>query len=165
MSTSFTSSRAARITRIVGHATWWLFVVAQVMKDAPAATGLPSRYRAYTPLTDAGWTAYTPLTSPGDFTDVNALATVSIVAILVCVIAATVEAIVARRWLSGALTVLAPIVGATLVVVGVEAQYGGVWNHVWLRPTLAAALVLLGVAVREIWARGFAPAAPAAPRS
>ncbi|ALG85009.1 hypothetical protein [Gordonia phthalatica] len=163
---SFTAPRATRIARVVGHTAWWLFVVTQVMKDAPAATGLPSRYRAYTPLTDAGWTAYTPLTSSSsDFTDVNALATVSIVAILACVVAAVVEAFVDRRWLTGLFTVAAPIVGGALVVVGVESQYGGVWSDIWLRPMLAAGLVLLGVAVREIWARGFAPAAVAGRRS
>lgn len=157
---SVVSSRATAIARVVGHTAWWAFVITQVMKDASATTGLPNRYRAYLPLTDAGWTAYTPLqSSPSGFTDANVLAAVSVAMLLLCVAAAIVEAIISRQWLTGLATVAAPAVGGALVIVGVQAQYGEVWTNVWLRPSLAVGLVLLGVAVREVWARGFTPAA------
>ncbi|MBM7369463.1 hypothetical protein [Gordonia hydrophobica] len=156
----FVVSSRLRGVRALGHVCWWIFVVTRILPENPATGGMPRRYADYLPLTrgDHGWTAYSPLASPG-FVDLNILATASLIAFVVTVGAALVEAVLCRRWVPGILTVVAPVVGGAIVAVGSAARYGGVWDGVWLRPALAAGIVLIGVAVREVWARGRAPAA------
>lgn len=153
------------VWRAVGHVGWWIFVVAQLMSSVPGFGGMPSRYgwTSYTPLTDAGtgWADSTPFDS--GFSDANVLSTVAVVALIVTIVAALGEAISYRRWTFGGLvTVAAPVVGGALVMAGIGAQHGELWSGVYLRPMLAALIVLLGVAIREVWSRRLAPAAVAA---
>lgn len=166
MSTSaFTVSRPYRAARIIGHLTWWVFVVALVARESSGATGA-RRYADYLSADDDGWSAFTAFTSVHDICDdSNVLATTAFIALVVCVLAAGVEAVLGRAWLPGIVTVSAPILGAVVVYIGAEARNGGVWQDVYLRPTLATALILVGVAVREVWARGFAPKTVAVLRS
>lgn len=165
--------RSPTTWRAVGHIAWWIFVVAQLMASGPGFGGLPGRYAPYLP--NSGWTAYTPLTDAGTgwatsgpftagFTDANVLATTAAVALLVTIVAAFGEAVTYRSWATGGLTVAAPVIGGALVFVAIAAQRGDIWGGVYLRPMLAALIVLLGVAIREVWSRGFAPAAVASRR-
>lgn len=159
---SFSVSSRLRGVRVVGHVFWWIFVVSELLTERPIV-GMPRRYADYVAVDD-GWTAYTPLTPSDGFVAVNVLSTASLIALVVTVAAAFVEAVACRRWVAGVVTVLAPIIGALIVIVGSAARYSGVWDDVQLRPVLAAGVVLVGVAVREVWARGCAPAAVAARR-
>ncbi|WP_298446718.1 hypothetical protein [Gordonia sp. (in: high G+C Gram-positive bacteria)] len=63
------------------------------------------------------------------------------------------------RWGSGIVTVAAPAVGGALVSM---ASCGGI-GDVLLSPELLFALVLAGVAIREIWSRALAPTRRSAP--
>lgn len=133
-------SRTEILVRIVGHTAWWVFVVTCMSRDfGPSG---PVRYRSYIPLTDVGSDPFA-----SGFATYNTLTVAALLAISVTVIAAILEAILSRNLLVGVATVLTPIVGAILVWFAVDS----------LRPELAVPLVLLGVAIREVWSRGFAP--------
>ncbi|MGV0773210.1 hypothetical protein [Mycobacterium syngnathidarum] len=165
----------ARISRITGHVSWWVFVVARLMSELGLTVGggMPRRYADFTGDSlfgsglghdDYGWTAYTPLTdrppsAPADpFFTANLIAAVAVIALAVTVVAALVEAVVERRWLVGAGTVLAPILGAAIILTALYERAGFLGGaHFDLSPLLVFLLVLLGVAVREVWSRALAP--------
>nr|WP_212763414.1 hypothetical protein [Gordonia araii] len=146
------------VTRVVGHVGWWTFVVACLLVRSPSS-GQPRRYADYLPVGDSGWTAYVPLTDavagmpPDGFAANNALTTVAMLAAVVTVVAAVTEAWLGRDWLTGALTCLTPVIGGFLVAAGAD---GGIGNH-RLDWWVVLVLVLVGVAVREVWSRGLAP--------
>ncbi|MGC7224588.1 hypothetical protein RBA13_22795, partial [Mycobacteroides abscessus subsp. massiliense] len=123
------------------HVSWWVFVVARFMSELGLTMGggLPRRYADYgegsifgTGLGhgDFGWTAYEPLTDrpPSGLSDplhaANIIATVSVAALAVTVIAALVEAILGRRWLLGAGTVIAPVTGAAIILTALYERAG-----------------------------------------
>ena len=153
------------LARITGHAAWWIFVVATLFAGGITWTGV-SRYGNYigaTSLTkEYGWTAYTGLTdSPvgiADFAgssydpwrDFELWSAIAFGAVL---IAAVVEAISARQLLPGLVTVAAPCVAFGLLLLVTP----GVLDTVGFDTMVAMAVVLIAVAVREIWARRFAP--------
>jgi hypothetical protein len=155
--------------------SWWVFVVAQPMSDLGLMVGggIPSRYADYSNefvfgsgvgQADFGWTAYTPLTdqSPPALADpfyaANVIATVAVVALVMTVIAALVEAVLGRRWLIGVGTVLAPVVGAAIILTVLYERAGFLGGgRFTLPPLLVFVFVLLGVAVREVWSRVLAP--------
>ena len=139
---------------MVGHVSWWVFVVTALFNRGPMGSG-PRRYADYVPVQDRGWTAYTPLTGslhspPSDgFTALNILSTLTVVAAVITVAAAVAEGLLGRRWMTGLLTVGAPLLGGALVLV---ASHGGFGD--WYLLLVAA---LCGVAIREVWSRAFAP--------
>lgn len=162
----------ARLSHVTGHVSWWVFVVARLMSDLGLMVGgMPRRYADYTAdsifgsglgQTDYGWTAYVPLTDqptspPTDyFSTANIIATVTVVAVAVTVIAAVAEAIAAGRWPAGVLTILAPIAGAAIVLTALYARTG-LAGDLQLNLVTVFVLVLLGVMVREVWSRVWAP--------
>lgn len=135
--------------------------------------GMPRRYADYSAdsifgsglgQADYGWTAYEPLTDrppsalADPFYSANIIVTVSVAALAVTVIAALVEAVLGRRWLSGAGTVLAPIIGAAIILTALYERAGFLGGgQLDLPPLLVFLLVLLGVAAREVWSRALAP--------
>lgn len=151
--------RRVRVARVVGHVSWWVFVVARLMSDWGLATGgMPRRYADY------GWSAYEPLTDrppsgiSEHFFNTNVIATVAVAALAATVIAAVVEAILCRRWLLGAGTVLAPVTGAAIILTALYERAGYLGGGQLHLPLLTVfMLVLLGVAVREVWSRGVVP--------
>lgn len=166
--------RRMRVARAVGHVSWWLFVVARLMSE-PGWTmgGMPRRYADYSDgslfgsglgSADYGWTAYEPLTTrtPSAFADpffaANIITTVMLIALAATVIAALVEAILGRRWRVGAATVLAPVIGAAIILTALYERSGFLGGgHLDLPPLVVFVLVLFGVAVREVWSRAIAP--------
>ncbi|MFT3715430.1 MAG: hypothetical protein QM774_05635 [Gordonia sp. (in: high G+C Gram-positive bacteria)] len=154
--------RTLVFVRATGHVAWWIFVLSAVftVPALGATVMMPRRYADYLPSdgADLGWTAYTPLhgelmLSSSAFSVSNTFATLALVALGVVVLAAVAEAIVGGRWGTGIATVAAPVIGAVLVYLGVN----GGWGGVFLRPELVFALVLAGVAIREVWSRALAP--------
>lgn len=160
---------AARVARIVGDSSWWVFVVARLMAEINSF-GIPRRYADYDEAifgvglghSDFGWTAYEPLTdrAPSPVTDffysVNLVSSVTIVALVVTVIAAVVEAVAVGRWPAGVATILTPVAGAGVILTALYYRSGLAGGP---QPSLAAVfvLVLLGVAIRETWSRVWAP--------
>jgi len=161
-----------RIAHVTGAVSWWVFVVARLMTEmnsAPSNFGLPRRYADYDESIfgvglghkDFGWTAYEPLTGhPPVLNDgffiVNVLSTVAVVALAITAIAAIVEAISAARWPAGIATILTPIIGAVIILSALH--YGtGFGGGLKLSLLVVFALVLLGVAIREVWSRVWAP--------
>jgi heme/copper-type cytochrome/quinol oxidase subunit 1 len=111
---------------------------------------------------DFGWTAYEPLTNhpSSPLNDVfftsNVIASVAVVALAITAIAAVVEAISVARWPAGIATILAPITGAAVILTAL--YYGtGFGGGLRLNLLIVFALVLLGVAIREVWSRVLAP--------
>jgi hypothetical protein len=140
------------------------------MNSAAWNSGLPRRYADYDDSifgvglghTDFGWTAYEPLTNhpPSALNDgffiVNVIASVAVVALAVTVIAAVVEAVSVARWPAGIATILTPIAGAALILCAL--YYGtGFGGGLRLNLLIVFALVLLGIAIREVWSRVWAP--------
>ncbi|MEZ5213057.1 hypothetical protein [Gordonia sp. (in: high G+C Gram-positive bacteria)] len=154
-----TPERGLRLVRAAGHGAWWLYVVAALfvlLSSGRNGSTMPRRYADYLSYERPWWSAYA---STGDTTVGGAAVPVSlftgcVLAAGVIVLAAAVaEAVLGGHWASGVLTVVAPAAGGVLVFV---ASCGGIGN-VLLRSELLFALVLAGVAIREIWSRALAP--------
>ena len=122
-------------------------------------------YRPFIPSSDE-WTAYTPLTDEtfagAGSIDVDVLYSydkwahgdmLSASAFVVVLIAAVVGAVSAGRLRQGVVTVLAPCAALGLLVIATP----GTIDDSGLGLGAAVSLILAAVAVREVWARGFAP--------
>ncbi|GAA2421596.1 hypothetical protein ACFP2H_18810 [Mycolicibacterium llatzerense] len=140
------------------------------MNSAPLNFGLPRRYADYDESIfgvglghkDSGWTAYEPLTNhpPSPLNDVffiaNVIASVAVVALAIAAIAATVEATTVARWPAGIATILTPITGAVIILSALHygTRFGGGFQ---LNLVIVFVLVLVGIAIREVWSRVWAP--------
>lgn len=159
----------ARVARIVGDSSWWVFVVARLMAEMNSF-GIPRRYADYDEAifgvglghSDFGWTAYEPLTdqAPSPATDffysVNLVSSVAVFALVVTVIVAVVEAVAVGRWPAGVATILTPVAGAGVILTALYYR-SGLAGGPQPSPTVVFVLVLLGVAIRETWSRVWAP--------
>jgi hypothetical protein len=163
-----TRHRVFSLARITGHVAWWIFVVATLFAGGITWTGVSNRLNSS--FVDAsftarsfGWTAYTPLTdSPVGIANFSASPPYdrwtdpefwSMVAFTVVLIAAVIEAISARHALPGMATVAAPCVALGLLLLATP----GILDSVELDTMSAMGVVLVAIAVREVWARQFAP--------
>ena len=160
-----TRYRVFSLARTTGHAAWWVFMVATLFAGGIAWTGV-SRYGNYIGATsftkEYGWTAYTGLTdspvgianfassSYDPWSDPELWSAIAFGAVL---IAAVIEAISTRKVLPGIATVAAPCVAFGLLLLATP----GVLDSVQLGTMTTICVVLTAVAVREIWARRFAP--------
>lgn len=158
----------ARVARVTGDVLWWVFVVARLISEM-TSFGLPRRYTDYGESIfgvglgqgDFGWTAYEPLTDqpPSTLADpfysANIIATVAAVALAVTVLAAVVEAVAVGRWPAGVATILTPAVGAGVILTALYYR-SGFAGELQLNLNVVFVLVLLGVAVREVWSRAWA---------
>jgi hypothetical protein len=133
--------------------------------------GLPRRYADYSDESilgvglghnDYGWVGYVPLTDrpPSPVTDffysTNVVSTVAVAALAVSVIAAVIEAVAVGKWPIGVATILAPVVGAAVILTALYYR-SGFGGELQLNLFIALVLVLLGVAIREVWSRAWAP--------
>lgn len=131
-----------RFVHVTGHACWWVFVVATLW---PGTTRLgwtsdgemPRRYADYLP--SEGFCVTSPIAA---------------VAFLTLIIAAAVEAVAVGRLIPGLITVGTPLLAAILIWSVIPGACGGGSN---LAVFPALLVVLLAIAIREIWARAFAP--------
>lgn len=88
----------------------------------------------------------------------NVLSAITVAALAVTLIAAVVEAVVGRQWLAEVGTVLAPVVGAAIILTALYERAGHLGGGSLALPLLVVfALVLLGVAIREVWSRVLQP--------
>lgn len=160
----------ARIAHGTGAVSWWVFVVARLMAEMNSVdSGLPRRYADYNESlfgvglghNDFDWTAYEPLTHPPSplndvFFTANVIAGIAVVALAITAIAAVVEAISVARWPAGIATILAPITGAAVILTAL--YYGtGFGGGLQLNLPIVFTLVLVGIAIREMWSRVWAP--------
>ncbi|WP_030166547.1 MULTISPECIES: hypothetical protein [Actinomycetes] len=154
--------RVFPLAHITGHVAWWAFVVVTLF--AGGVTWTTSEW---------GWTAYTPLTDPpvaiANFTGSSSfeanswpgpgaepwaeLEVLSVAALIVVLLAAVAEALSVRRLVPGVVTVAAPCVAFGLLLLATP----GVLDSVRFGTMQTLGLVLVAVAVREVWARRFAP--------
>ena len=162
---AMTRHRVSSYARITGHSAWWVFMVATLFAGGITWTGV-SRYGNYIGATsfpkEYGWTAYTGLTdspvgianfagsSYNPWSDPELWSAIAFGAVL---IAAVVEAVSAREVLPGIVTVAAPCVAFGLLLLVTP----GVLDRVQLGTMTIIGVVLVAVAVREVWARRFAP--------
>ncbi|RDI69500.1 hypothetical protein DFR76_1011041 [Nocardia pseudobrasiliensis] len=79
----------------------------------------------------------------------------SLVGFVIVVVAALVEALCARQPVAGLITVAVPFLSTALIAVARPGGYGGLV----LAPLPAFGLILIAVAIREMWARALAPTA------
>lgn len=158
----------AQVARAAGGGLWWVFVVGVLMAEMNSFA-LPRRYADYSSesifgvglgQSDFGWVGYQPLTDQPQspvtdfFYSANLVASVAAVALAVTVIAAVVEAVAVGRWPAGVATILTPTFGSALILTALHYRHG---MELQLNVAAVFVLVLIGVAVREVWSRGFAP--------
>lgn len=163
-----TRPRVFSLARVTGHVMCWIFVVATLFAGGitwfsgtvsyPTVDpsflarsgyytrddGVFSDYYGYIP------SSYNPWTEPQLW---------SLVAFVVVLIAAVIEAISAQRLLPGVVTVAAPCVALGLLLLVTP----GVVDSGGFSTMLTMGVVLLAVAVREAWARRGAPGSPHVP--
>ena len=165
-SVPMTRQRVFALARITGHAAWWVFVVTTLFAGGITWLGLDQDYyQPFIPPSD-GWTAYTPLSDEtfegAGYIDVDVLYSydrwthgemLSASAFVVVLVAAVVEAVSAGRLRQGVVTVLAPCAALGLLVIATP----GTIDDSGLGLGAAVSLILAAVAIREVWARGFAP--------
>lgn len=149
------------LARIAGHSAWWVFVVSALFAGGVTWAGSdrsfigvgfsPRRSASYTSDGDVFSDFYGYASSSYDrWTDPELW---SVVAFVVVLIAAVVEAVSVRQVVPGIVTVLAPCVAFGLLVLATP----GVLETVGFDTMTAMGMVLVAVAVREVWARRFAP--------
>lgn len=131
-----------RFVHVTGHACWWIFVVATLWPETTrygwtAGADMPRRYADYVP--SDGFCMATPVAG---------------LAFLVLIIAAAVEAASVGRLVPGLVTVGVPFLAAIVIW---SVAPGGCGGHTDTALFPAMAIVLLAIAVREVWARAFAP--------
>ena len=161
---AMTRYRVFSLARITGHTAWWIFVVATLFAGGITWTGVSryGNYKATSFTKEYGWTAYTGLTdapvgianfvgsSYDPWSDPELWSAIVFGVVLV---AAVVEAISAREVLPGIVTVAAPCVAFGLLLLATP----GVLDGIQLGTTTTIGVVLVAVAVREVWARRLAP--------
>ncbi|MCU1647804.1 MAG: hypothetical protein JWN03_8079 [Nocardia sp.] len=109
---------------------------------------------------DFGWDAYTPLTDvPRRYADYlpsdgfDQMGPISLIGFCLLVLTALAEAVAVRKFAAGAITVTVPFAAAVLIWYALPS---GHWNF-HLEPVTALLVVLVAVAIREVWERRFAP--------
>lgn len=157
--------RVSPIARITGHVAWWVFVVVTLFAGGVTWTGA-TEYLG--PTFDTGWSgnqqAYSEIKAPvaiANFTGGSSfdhdpwtqLEVLSVIAFAVVIVAAVIEVIASRQMVPGIVTVAAPCVAFGLLLLATP----GVLDSVRLGTMQTLGVVLVAVAVREMWARGFAP--------
>jgi hypothetical protein len=156
-----TRNRVFSVAHVTGHVAWWIFVVATLFAGGITWTGV-GRYVPYIPLPrGSGWIDIPLTDSPvyiANFASSSNeqstdLRWWSLAAFIVVLIAAVVEAISARRMAAGVVTVVTPCVALGLMLLATP----GVLESVHFGTLQTLAVVLVAVAVREVWARRFAP--------
>ncbi|MCG7634647.1 hypothetical protein MHN80_20245 [Gordonia McavH-238-E] len=164
-----TRKRVLFTARTVGHVMWWVFVVAALF-----ASGITWWMTEYVAVDASfvgrsyGWTIYTPTTVAG-YVDLMRSsgpewwqdpAVYALAAFVAVVIAAIVDALAARRLIAGIITVAAPFVALGLFVLATPGAVDEVYPH----GTVSLVLILIGVAIREVWMRAIAPGVRDEPR-
>lgn len=155
--------------RLAGHVCWWVFVVATLIaggvKWLPVGIILGTTGTSCAPPV-TGRIAYQPFTSdmPRAYADYlpsdgweHAWVSppmYSLVAFLAVMICAVIQAAAMPRVSAAAVTVLVPILSAAIIAFALS---DGVWWGFCPSPVNALILTLVGVAIREVWARGVAP--------
>ena len=157
--------RVFSLTRITGHVSWWVFVVVTLFAGGITWTGA-SEYLG--PASGTGWSgnrqAYSEIKAPvaiANFTGTSSfehdpwtqLEVLSVIAFAVVIIAAVIEAVSSRQVVPGIVTVAAPCVAFGLLLLATP----GVLDSVRFGTMQTLGVVLVAVAVRELWARRFAP--------
>ena len=157
--------RAFPLALITGHVAWWVFVVVTLFAGGITWTGA-SEYLG--PTSGTGWSgnrqAYSEITAPvaiANFTGASSfehdpwtqLEVLSVTAFAVVLLAAVIEAIASRQVVPGIVTVAAPCVAFGLLLSATP----GVLDSIQFGTMQTLGVVLVAVAVREVWARRFAP--------
>ena len=153
------------VARLAGHAAWWVFVVATLFAGGITWLGNDHEYQ-HPPflLRSDEWMVYSTVPessqATAEYVDVAVALPyewwrdgelLSAAMFVLVMIAAVVEAAAARRLWRGLITVGAPCVALGLLVIATPD------TDVESDMTAALVLVLVAVAVREVWARCFAP--------
>jgi hypothetical protein len=148
--------------RITGHVMWWVFAVAALFAggitwwmeyraiDASFVSGGPDGWTVYTPMTGTGFVDLIGSSAPEWW---QGPAVYAFAAFVLVVVAATVDAFAARHFIAGIVTVVVPFLALALFVLATPGAIDGIFLH----PTVSLVLVLVGVAVREVWMRAGAP--------
>lgn len=157
--------RVFPLARITGHVAWWVFVVVTLFAGGITWTGA-SEYlgSASGTVWSENRQAYSEITAPvaiANFTGASSfehdpwtqLEVLSVTAFAVVLLAAVIEAIASRQVVPGIVTIAAPCAAFGLLLLATP----GVLDSVRFGTMQTLGVVLIAVAVREVWARRFAP--------
>ncbi|MEC3918636.1 hypothetical protein [Nocardia sp. CDC160] len=146
-----------RVARICGYAFWWFFIAATMVAGGISWFGDSDRG-------DAGWIVHgSRMGEPRRYTDYvpsdgfDITSGLTFVAFCLLVLAAVAEAVAVRRVAAGIITVLVPFVTAALIWAAMPL---GHWSF-FLESVPAVLVILVAVAIREVWTRRLAPSATA----
>lgn len=137
----------ARIARVTGDVAWWVFVVARLMVE----------------MSSYGWTAYTPQTDrlPPELHDrvlaADVILACAIGALAIVITTAVIEGIAVGRWPAGVGTVVAPVIGAAVILAALYERSGNPFGGLQLNLVIVFVLVIVGVAIRQVWSQALAP--------
>ncbi|ORM38306.1 hypothetical protein BFL43_00170 [Williamsia sp. 1135] len=152
------------MARVSGHISWWVFVVATLFAGGINWWGRQSTFAASF-ADDVGWTIYAPVRTTGSgYIDVQWEQTYDrwwqspgvygVIAFVIVVITAVTTAFIGGRIASGIGTVLVPFAALGLFVLATPDAVEGVE----LSTILSMLLVLVAIAIREVWMRAGPPA-------
>lgn len=110
---------------------------------------------------DLVWDSYRPLTDVprryADYAPLDGFAqlgAISLIGFCLLVLSALAEAVAARRLAAGIITTAVPFVAALLIWYALPGGH----RDFFLTPPAALLVILVAVAIREVWERKFAPA-------
>lgn len=138
--------------RIVGHVMWWVFVVSALFAGGitwwSPYESLGAPFGGWAIGSGSGFIAFSP--GPQWWQDPAVYAPVAFVLV---VVAAVVDAVAARGLIAGIVTVAVPFIALGFFVLATPGGIDGVFLH----SAVSLVLVLVGVAIREVWMRAGAP--------
>lgn len=158
-----TRARIVRWSRTVGHGGWWVFVVGSLFAGGINWWNTHQSIAAsFGP--DCGWTMFAPMTRVGGagYVDVAWQPTYTqwwqdpgvyaLIAFIVVVITALIDACASRQVITGVVTVVVPFAALGLFVTATP-------DSVMTQPhtVISMLLVLAAVALREVWMRACLP--------
>ncbi|MCV7191846.1 hypothetical protein [Mycolicibacterium brumae] len=131
-----------------------MFVVALLMARIPFVT-MPRRYADYVDADANTWSENLLIadSDPGLGAD-GWFAVMALAGLAVTLVAAVAESVLARRWAFGVANVVVPVVAAAVFLLAGRRMD---WAPEPWSPLQVFALFMTGVAIREVWSRGFAP--------
>jgi len=155
--------------KAIGHVSWWIFVVATLYAGGVYWWGSHRGIGAPV-IRDGTWSVYIPFIPGAGYEDIpagrsyaawhatstdnwDAPSTYAMIAFVVVVLAALVDAAILRRAIPGIVTVAVPFISLGFFVLATPDTFDGTQ----LKWQITMLITLAAIAIREIWTRALLP--------
>ncbi|MGW2660796.1 hypothetical protein ACWCW7_07500 [Nocardia tengchongensis] len=146
-----------QIARVVGQVAWWVFIAAVLLATATAAEPVnPSP----ADTSDCGTSESVVIAScvyvvvPRQSWASYAMTPYATAAFVLVLLVAVTEAVVAGRMVPGLITIAAPVASALIILNTLTRTR---WWYGTPDAAQTAALIVIAIAIREVWVHHFAP--------